>query len=132
MSIDRVLRARGLRDHLIASSLLDAGDMAIDLSPTIESLLSGALRDWPDLRCCATRPDTGSVCGAPATHQRTPIASAATAWPYCASCAPAGAEPIPAASPYAVTRLELRVAVAGPTGDLAASAAEAVRRMVYA
>lgn len=87
---------------------------------------------WPAFVCEAIDERTGRVCGLAATWMRRPIARSRTYWTYCDRHFPAASEPIPADVSFAVTRLELRVALAGPPGDLEASADEAVRRAVFA
>jgi hypothetical protein len=87
---------------------------------------------WPDWRCVALDVEKLDVCNRPATWHKKPVERACVSWTYCERHKPKGAEPITPDIPFAVTRLELRVAVTGAPGDLKEAADEAVRRVLNA
>jgi len=104
----------------------------MDLADVLESLMARPIATWPSFVCGALDSRAGRVCGLHAQWMKFPIPGAHTAWTYCDRHRPPDAERIPEDVPYAVTRLELRVAIAGRPGELAASADEAVRLVVFA
>jgi hypothetical protein len=104
----------------------------MDLRELLEALMARPIAPWPAFICEALDERSGRVCGLDAQWLQFPVPQAKTAWTYCGRHAPTGAVPIPDDVPYAVTRLALRVAIAGRPGDLEASADEAVRRAVFA
>lgn len=104
----------------------------MDLRSVMESLLDRPFTRWPAFACGAIDDRAGRVCGLDARWCKLPLEHATIAWTYCDRHRPADAEPITDATPYSVTRLELRVAVAGRPGELEASAVDALRLAVCA
>jgi hypothetical protein len=87
---------------------------------------------WPRWICGAIDARKRDVCGDDARWMKRPTPGAALPWLYCDRHKPRGAVRIPARQPFAVTRLELRVAVSGSPGEPAAAADEGVSRIKHA
>jgi hypothetical protein len=88
--------------------------------------------DWPRWICGAVDAERGTVCGLDAAWKERPIQGSDLWWLRCDRHRAAAAIPIATGEPFAVTRLELRVAVASVPGDPRLSAEAAVRLVARA
>jgi len=94
----------------------------MDLAAVLGALMARPTPAWPSFVCGALDASSGRVCALEARWMKFPVRDAKTAWTYCERHKPDDAELIPEGVTYAVTRLELRIVLAGRPGDLEASA----------